>query len=71
MLSNIEDLTHQYSGFGQVTFNYATLHIQTAGEMRELEFESIPRPGEVQDFISDLAAASHKRFGHKRRIDDD
>lgn len=71
LLSNIEDLTHQYSGFGQVTFNYATLHIQTAGEMRELEFECIPRPGEVQDFVSDLAAESHRKLGHRRRIDDD
>lgn len=56
MLSNIEDLTHQISGVAQVLFHYGNIHIQTAGELRELEFESVPEPGKVQDFISDMAA---------------
>lgn len=55
-LSNIEDLTHQVSGFSQVVFHYGNVLIQTAGELRELDFESVPNPGKVQDFISDLAA---------------
>lgn len=53
-LRNIEDLTHTYVGAMQPIFDYATLVIQTAGESRELEFELIPQPGSVQDFISDL-----------------
>lgn len=55
-LLNIEDLTNQVSGAVQVVFNYGTLHVQTAGEMKEIEFEKIPRPAKVQDIISDLSS---------------
>lgn len=57
-LFNIEDLTHQISGMSQVIFHYGSVHIQTAGELRELDFERIPKPAKVQDIISDLAAAT-------------
>lgn len=63
-LFNVEDLTHQVSGALQVIFNYGTLHMQTAGETRELEFESIPRPATVQDIISDLSGAKKGRKVH-------
>jgi hypothetical protein len=63
-LYNVEDLTHQISGALQVIFNYGTLHIQTAGETRELEFESIPQPATVQDMISDLSSAKRGRKVH-------
>lgn len=61
-LSNIEDLTHQISGALQVVFNYGTVHIQTAGELRELELEFIPKPARVQDTISDLAAVTRRPY---------
>ncbi len=64
LLSNIEDLTHQISGVAQVLFHYGNIHIQTAGELRELEFEAVPHPGKVQDFISDLSAQTG---GHLNR----
>lgn len=63
-LYNVEDLTHQISGALQVIFNYGTLHIQTAGETRELDFEDLPRPASVQDVISDLSAAKRKGGRH-------
>ncbi|MBT6401167.1 hypothetical protein HN803_05825 [candidate division WWE3 bacterium] len=55
-LFNVEDLTHQISGALQILFHYGSVHIQTAGELRELEFEKIPQPAKVQDIISDLAS---------------
>uniref|UniRef100_A0A7C4TQ03 DUF304 domain-containing protein n=1 Tax=candidate division WWE3 bacterium TaxID=2053526 RepID=A0A7C4TQ03_UNCKA len=54
LLTNIQDLTHEISGVAETIFNYGTLHIQTAGEKQEIEFEDIPRPSLAQDFISDL-----------------
>ncbi len=63
LLSNVEDLTHQISGALQVIFNYGTLHIQTAGEHRELDFENIPTPTKVHDIVSDLSAGAHRRLG--------
>lgn len=69
LLSNIEDLTHTIYGISQVFFKYGTLNFQTAGELREIEFENIPNPGMVQDIVSDLAA---KSGGLRRgRRDDD
>lgn len=63
LLSNIEDLTHRVSGATQVIFHFGTVDIQTAGESREIEFEKVPNPAHVQDFISDLTA----KFHHHRR----
>lgn len=62
LLTNIEDLTHEVSGPLQVVFNYGTLSIQTAGEYREIEFDYIPNPSEVQDFVSDLAGSLRKKY---------
>lgn len=53
-LRNIEDITNEISGFGPVIFHYGNVSIQTAGEMRELVFENVPKPDRVQDTISDL-----------------
>jgi len=61
-LSNIEDLTHQISGALQVVFNYGTVYIQTAGELRELELEFVPKPARVQDAISDLALVTRRPY---------
>ena len=63
-LFNVEDLTHQISGALQVIFNYGTLHMQTAGETRELDFELIPHPAKVQDLISDLSAKIKRKRIH-------
>ena len=61
LLSNVEDLTHQISGAFQVIFNYGTVHVQTAGEMREIDFDDVPDPSHVQDVISDLSTLAHAR----------
>lgn len=63
-LYNIEDLTHQISGALQVIFHFGTVHVQTAGEISEIEFENIPRPDVVQDVISDLVGMEKRRSKH-------
>ncbi|KKU31185.1 MAG: hypothetical protein UX44_C0007G0009 [candidate division WWE3 bacterium GW2011_GWA1_46_21] len=55
-LANVEDVTHTVSGTLQVVFNYGDVIVQTAGEQREFDFESVPSPARVQDIISDLVA---------------
>ncbi|MBI2414760.1 hypothetical protein HYV31_02885 [candidate division WWE3 bacterium] len=54
LLTNIQDLTHTINGTMQVIFHFGNLFIQTAAEKQEIEFESIPDPASVQDFISDI-----------------
>lgn len=56
-LRNVEDITNQISGFGQVIFHYGDVSIQTAAESREITFENVPDPDKVQDIISDLISA--------------
>lgn len=53
-LRNIEDVTNNISGFGQVMFHYGDVSIQTAAEAREIMFENVPDPDKVQDILSDL-----------------
>jgi membrane protein YdbS with pleckstrin-like domain len=53
-LRNIEDVTNQISGFGQIVFHYGDVSIQTAAEAREITFENVPNPDRVQDTLSDL-----------------
>lgn len=63
LLTNIEDITNEVSGASQVLFDYGTVYIQTAGEIRELDFENVPHPTKVQDIISDLSAAATAALG--------
>jgi len=60
-LNNIQDLTHEHNGAIQILFNYGYIFIHTAAEVRVLEFDLVPQPAAVQDFISDLAAKYKRR----------
>ena len=68
-IRNIEDITHSYVGVLQPIFDYATIQIQTAAESKEIEFEMIPDPANVQDFISDLVAKEH--YGQDLKTESD
>ena len=66
LLTNIEDITHRVFGAAQVIFHYGTVDIQTAAENREIEFEDVPDPAKVQDFISDLTISLPHTHLHGR-----
>lgn len=68
-IRNIEDITHHYIGVVQPIFNYATIQIQTAAESKEIEFELIPDPANVQDFISDLVTTQYYGKNLKTQLD--
>ena len=53
-LERIEDVTHKPVGIFSSIFDYGNVYIQTAGAKPEIVFDSVPRPRDVQDTLSDL-----------------
>ena len=53
-IDQIQDVTYQVGGAIRNLFNFGTLSIQTAGEKREFEFEDVPQPQKVTQFINEL-----------------
>lgn len=53
-ISRIQDLSYQTKGILGTMFNYGNVLIQTAGEVPNFIFESVPKPSGVVDVISDL-----------------
>lgn len=53
-LDKIEDVTYTSTGFVATVFNFGDVTIQTAGEAREFDFESIPKPASVVRTIEAL-----------------
>ncbi|MFH1602203.1 MAG: hypothetical protein ABIB61_04595 [Candidatus Shapirobacteria bacterium] len=51
---NIQDVTYKMGGFLGTMFNYGTIFIQTAAEVGEFEFESVPRPALVVNILQRL-----------------
>jgi len=47
----IQDITVDIKGLFPTLFHFGDLHIQTAGEFRELVFEEIPEPEKAKDII--------------------
>jgi uncharacterized membrane protein YdbT with pleckstrin-like domain len=47
----IQDITVDIKGLFPTLFHFGDLHIQTAGEFRELVFEEIPEPERTKDII--------------------
>lgn len=62
-LRNIEDTSSQMGGILNSFFHYGDVFIQTAGNARNIDLESVPRPHHVADFILDEA---HKIYGRGR-----
>lgn len=53
-LSKIQDMTFKTGGFFSTIFNYGNVVIQTAGELPNFDFESVPNPEKVVQTISGL-----------------
>jgi membrane protein YdbS with pleckstrin-like domain len=62
-LSNIQDVSHTPAGIWATLFDFGTVNIQTAAEVREFEFQNVPRPRDIQDTLNDLL---RMRKGRKR-----
>ncbi len=46
-LDNIEDVSQAVGGIARLFFDYGHVHIQTAAEQREFDFNSVPHPAKV------------------------
>jgi hypothetical protein len=53
-IDNIEDVTATTGGALQSVFNYGTVKIQTAAATTEFEFENVPQPNKVTQFLNEL-----------------
>jgi hypothetical protein len=53
-LSHVQDVNYTQSGFIPTFFNYGDLFIQTAGDERNFEGYSVPRPRDATHIIGDL-----------------
>lgn len=53
-LSKIQDLTYTSGGIIAAFFNYGTVLVETAGEVPNIEFDSVPHPEKVVQTISEL-----------------
>ena len=53
-IEKIEDISHVPAGIWATVFDFGTVHIQTAAEQREFEFQNVPRPRDIQDTLNDL-----------------
>jgi uncharacterized membrane protein YdbT with pleckstrin-like domain len=50
-LSDIEDVTYEQKGIVQTLVNYGTLHIETAGELKNFAFKYCPNPEKFAKLI--------------------
>lgn len=62
-LRNIEDTSSSMGGIMNSIFHYGNVFIQTAGATKNIDFQAVPRPHHVADFILDEA---HKIYGRGR-----
>lgn len=53
-LDNIEDVTATSGGAFATVFDYGTVHVQTAGAKREIEFEDVPHPNMIVQLFNEL-----------------
>lgn len=58
-LSHIQDVHYIQSGFIPTFFNYGDIFVQTAGNERNFEALSIPKPREATHIIGDLIGKGH------------
>ncbi len=56
-MEKIEDVTYKQSGFIRSLFNYGDVHVQTAGEEENIEYDRVPRPAKVAEIINDITEA--------------
>jgi hypothetical protein len=64
-LARVQDISYRSSGIMATMFNYGDVLIQTAAEVPNLIFESVPRPNEVVDVISNLTKMKGRRGGRE------
>lgn len=63
---NVEDVSFTTSGTLGAIFDYGTVLVQTAGETNEFEFEHVPYPNRVSEFINDMLSEIKREKDERR-----
>ena len=53
-IDNIEDVTSSTAGFLGSMLDYGNVHIQTAGQVQEINFETVPQPEKITRLVNEL-----------------
>lgn len=53
-LDKVEDVTSKAAGYFASLFNFGDVFIQTAGTEANIEFQKVPRPADVVNFINEV-----------------
>lgn len=53
-IERIQDITYKTGGLLRSIFDYGDIYVQTAGEQREIEFNSVPKPDKVVKVLGQL-----------------
>lgn len=53
-IDRIQDVSYSQGGLAESVFNYGTVTIQTAGEIPEFEFASVPQPARITKLLNQL-----------------
>jgi hypothetical protein len=61
----VQDVTVEIHGIIATMLNFGEIHVQTAGEKREIIIKGVARPNKLRDFISQ----EHDHISTKRRFD--
>lgn len=61
-LNKIQDLSYISGGLVATIFNYGNVLVETAGEIPNIEFDSVPHPGKVVEAIRNLTGKVKKHL---------
>jgi hypothetical protein len=50
----VQDISSKTGGMLASLLDFGTVHIQTAGEQREIQFENVPHPAKVAALLNEL-----------------
>lgn len=64
-LDDIESVKEKSIGLLPSIFGYGDIYIQTAANLTNFDFISVPEPSRVRDIISDLSSFAKRIFGNK------
>jgi hypothetical protein len=58
-LDKIQDISFTSSGIMAAMFNYGDVSVETAGELPNINFETVPNPQKIVEMVRALAERTH------------
>jgi len=67
-LENVEDVNAVLQGFFQMTLNFGTIQVQTAGEQENFIIHNLKHPNEIVGIISSLSKQAKENIPDAQRV---